>query len=107
MTTMTVSSERGTIPQATVGDTMSFLANVVVPTAGKGILIRRPTVVGISEALDLDRRAVRTMQRLRNKYGRGPLMLRVPGRRQAVILAPEDVRKVLEATPEPFSPASM
>jgi cytochrome P450 len=46
------------------------------------------------------------MQRFRDKYGDRPLLIRLPGRVEAVILAPRDVRRVLEATPEPFAAAS-
>jgi cytochrome P450 len=59
----------------------------------------------MAERLGLDSRAVRRVQRLRDKYGGGPLMLRMPGRSQAVILDPEHVHRVLDNTPEPFATA--
>jgi cytochrome P450 len=46
------------------------------------------------------------MQRLRERYGAGPVLVRLPGRTEAVLLAPEQVRRVLAATPEPFAAAS-
>jgi cytochrome P450 len=62
-------------------------------------------VVAASERFDLDGRAVRRVQTLSEKYGRGPLMLNVPGRPMALILDPDDVHRVLEEAPEPFAPA--
>jgi cytochrome P450 len=94
------------LPRASVRDTASVVSGVFMPSVVKGAIIRRPRMVGMAEKLDLDSRAVRRMQRLRNRYGSGPLMLRVPGREQAVILDPGHVRKVLDETPEPFATAS-
>lgn len=74
----------------------------------KAPLIRRPKAVNLAERFDLDAAGVDEMQRLRAKYGDGPVQLRLfPGRRVALLLNPEDVPRVLENTPEPFSPASM
>jgi cytochrome P450 len=94
-----------TLPTATVAETLAFIGEVATPTVAKGVIIRRPKVVGMAENMDLDRRAVRRMQQLRNKYGAGPLMLRIPGRHQALILSPEHVHRVLEQSPEPFATA--
>jgi cytochrome P450 len=94
------------LPRASVLDTLALAVDVVVPTLAKGVIIRRPRVVAMAERLDLDRRAVQRLQKLRNKYGEGPLMLRLPVRKQAVVLAPEHVRRVLDASPEPFATAS-
>jgi cytochrome P450 len=94
------------LPTATLGETLGVLADVIVPTVAKGVIIRRPTVVGLAERLDLDRRAVRRVQRLRNRYGEGPLLLRIPLRSQAVVLSAEHVHRVLDETPEPFATAT-
>jgi cytochrome P450 len=87
-------------------DTAALMGDVLVPLIGRGILIRRPKVVAVAQRLDLDRRAVRRLQLLRDRYGTGPLLLRLPVRRQAVVLGPHDVRRVLDETPEPFAAAS-
>ncbi|HEY0777947.1 MAG TPA: cytochrome P450 [Gemmatirosa sp.] len=97
----------GSLPRASVGESLAVLGDVVAPTIAKGVILRRPRVVAAAERFQLDRRAVQRLQRLRDRYGAGPLMLRMPpGREQAVILAPEHVRRVLDATPEPFATAS-
>jgi cytochrome P450 len=96
----------GTLPRASLLDTLALALDVFAPSVAKGAIIRRPAVVALAERLDLDRRAVRRMQKLRNKYGQGPLMLRLPIRKQAVLLTPEHVHRVLEESPEPFSAAS-
>ncbi len=94
------------LPTLSATETLSVLTDVIAPTIAKGVIIRRPAVVGVAERLELDRRAVRRLQELRNRYGRGPVLLRVPVRNQAVILDPEDVFRVLDESPAPFSTAS-
>lgn len=112
MTQMTVTnvpyvqSYRAPLPQASLRDTLGLIGTVVLPTVAKGVIIRRPSMVALAEWLDLDQRAVRYMQYLRNKYQSGPLLLRIPIRSQAVILAPHHVHRVLNGSPEPFATAS-
>lgn len=91
------------VPRASFPDTLGTLAEVFLPTIGKGVIIRRPAMVALAERLDLDRRAVRRMQRLRRKYGSGPLLIRLPWRSLAVILDPAHVDRVLGESPEPFA----
>lgn len=96
----------GNLTRASLSDTLSVLADIVLPNLAKGVIIRRPTVVGLAERLNIEKRSVRTMQKLRDKYGSGPLILRIPNRTQALILDPTDVKHVLEGTPEPFATAT-
>jgi cytochrome P450 len=91
------------LPLATVADTLGVLGGIVGPTVAKGPIIRRPSIVALAERLALDRRAIRRMQRLRDRYWPGPLMLRVPGQPRAVLLSPDHVRRVLQETPDPFA----
>jgi hypothetical protein len=77
-----------------------------MPNLAKGVVIRRPRAVAMAEKMELDRRAVRRMQKLQNRYGAGPLMRRLPRRAQALILDPDHVRRVLEHSHEPFATAS-
>jgi cytochrome P450 len=95
------------VPKATLRETLGIIAEVVVPNLAKGVIIRRPRAVAMAERLGLDRRAIRRLQQLRDKYGTGPLLLRVPARSQALILSPDHVRQVLEHSPEPFATASL
>ncbi len=89
-----------------LSDSAAFVGEVAAPTWAKGIIIRRPRIVALAERLSLDSRAVRRMQALRARYGEGPLLVPNPVRPQVVLFRGEDVRRVLEATPDPFSPAS-
>ncbi len=97
---------KGDLPRATVRETLAIAADVVAPNVAKGVIIRRARVVGLADRLEIDARGVRRMQRLRDRYGDGPLMLRVPGRARAVILSPDHVHRVLHQSPDPFSTAT-
>jgi cytochrome P450 len=106
MTQKTLTEVRTPLPEATLRDTLGLVAGVILPTVAKGVIIRRPKIVALAEWLDLDQRAVRRMQRIRNKYGTGPLLLRIPIRNQVVVLNPDHVHRVLNNSPEPFATAS-
>src|SRR3954452_9898752 len=95
------------IPKANFLDTLAIVSDVLLPTLGKGVIVRRPMVMALAERLDVDQRAIRRMQNIRNKYGSGPLVLRFPGHSLALILDPEHVHRVLRESPEPFATASV
>ncbi|GAA1145391.1 cytochrome P450 [Nesterenkonia lutea] len=105
MTVEPISPTQNPLPRATVGETLQALRDIQLPMVAKGPIIRRPKLVAASERFDLDGRGVRRAQTLADKYGRGPLMLNIPGRPMALILHPEDVHRVLDDSPEPFATA--
>lgn len=105
---MTSQATRASLPTATLTETLQVTSDILIPTLAKGLIIRRPRVVALAERFELDRRAVGRMQRLRDLYGSGPLLLRTPpGRTQAIILDSEHVHRVLDGSPEPFLPPSV
>ncbi|NDV87959.1 cytochrome P450 [Aurantimonas aggregata] len=99
-------TDRPSLPSITAAESAGFLANVGLPTLAKGVIIRRPSMVGLASRMGLDARAVRFMQSLRDRHGSGPVLIRNPVRTQAVLLSAQHVRRVLEGSPDPFSPAS-
>jgi cytochrome P450 len=95
-------TDAGRLPKATLLETLAVLLQVVGPVFAKGVIVRRPAVVAIAARLGVEQAGIRLLQRLRRKYGEGPLLLRLGIRRQALILSPGQVRRVLEQTPVPF-----
>lgn len=91
---------------ATIVESIAVFATVELPLIAKGVIIRRPRMVGLAERFDLDRRAVQRLQRLRARHGRGPLRIRIPFRTAIVVLDRQHARRVLEESPEPFEMAS-
>ncbi|QOR38538.1 cytochrome P450 [Billgrantia diversa] len=103
---MTRDSVHGSLPTATVGETLAVMGNVFAPSIAKGVIIRRPMAVGMVEKLGLDKRSIRRLQKLNEKYGPGPLMLNTPkGKPMALVLDPDHANRVLNETPEPFATA--
>jgi cytochrome P450 len=94
------------LPIMSLVDTIGFIADIPMPNLAKGVIKRRKQVVGMAEAMNLEKRAVRRMQLLHEKYGPGPVLLKIPVRNQAVILEPAHVHDVLNNSPEPFATAS-
>lgn len=95
------------LPTVTAPDLARTLAAVLLPPVVKGPIVRRPRAVGLLGRLGADDAAVRQMQRLRERYGPDPVQLNLAGRRMALLLDPEDVHRVLNGSPEPFTPASL
>lgn len=87
-------------------DAVRAVSKILSGPVLKGPIIRRPWAVNLAERLDLDSAGVAEMQRLTSRYGPGPVQLRILGRRVALILDPEDVHRVLNESPTPFSPAT-
>jgi cytochrome P450 len=100
------SGSRRTLPLASVKDSLRVFGTVVVPLLSRGVIVRRPAMVRLAESTNADAKAVALLQDLRRRYGRGPLRLRLPGRRMVVILSPEHVHRVLGESPDPFTPAT-
>lgn len=74
------------------------------PLFAKGIILRRPTIVRWLQASGLERLGVAALQRVRARHGSGPAILKLGVRDEAVLVAPDDVRRLLDETPVPFSP---
>jgi cytochrome P450 len=94
------------LPQASFVDSLAAVNEILVPLPARALILRRPRVVALEAKLDADRRAVRLLQRLRRRYGSGPLRLSMPGRSMVLILSTEGVRQVLEGSPDPFATAN-
>ena len=96
------------VPQLTAMEHARVISRVLGSPILKGPIIRRPKAVNLAERLNLDSAGVDELKQLRAKYGSGPVQLQLfPGRRVAILLDPDDVHRVLNDTPDPFSPASM
>ncbi|GIG25910.1 cytochrome P450 [Cellulomonas denverensis] len=81
-------------------------ARVLVPLIAEGPIIRRGPVVTVADRLGWESAAVRLLDRLAERYDRRPLLVRLGPRTLLLPLHPDDARDVLDATPEPFTPAS-
>ena len=69
-------------------ESAATVAEVLVPLLARGVIARRPAVVGLLERVAADRRAVARLQVIRARHGGGPAVLRIPGRQVALVLSP-------------------
>lgn len=99
---MTNSPSPATLPRITIAETLEVLLGAGGPLFAKGIIVRRPWVVALLHATGIEGAAVTILQKLRRRYGEGPVLMRLPFREQAILLSPDHVRRVLQATPDPF-----
>jgi cytochrome P450 len=100
--------QRNAKPATTLSgrDTAGVMMDVVLPLFAQGVIVRRPRVVALAERLDADRRAIERIGVLRDRYGPGPVLLRLPARDVALVLSPSDVQRVLVDEAELFAPAN-
>lgn len=89
--------------RASARDTAHVLGGVLGPMLAQGVIARRPRMTALAQRWHLDDRADAILQRMRARYGDGPLRLRIPGRSVALLLDPDDVQRVLRDSPEPFA----
>ncbi|WP_051704456.1 cytochrome P450 [Glycomyces sp. NRRL B-16210] len=85
-------------------ETFGVAAKVLVPLVATGAVKRRPKAMALAERCQTDRAAIDLLRRLRGEHGPGPLLLSVPKRTIAVLLDHEDVGRLLDGAPDPFTP---
>ncbi|MFC4377732.1 cytochrome P450 [Nocardia halotolerans] len=93
--------------RASVADTVAIIGKALLPTFAGGVIKRRPSVLAVAQKFQLDALSVPLFQRLRRRYGPGPLRLRIPGRSIAVVLSDADAGRLLQGSPQPFSPSTV
>ena len=103
----TAPGELGTAPargiaRAGATDALRLIRDVLLPTMGKGVLRRRPRVVGLLERTGIEERGIRRLQALRQAYGPHPVLVSLLGRKQLILTDPEDMLRVLRETPATF-----
>lgn len=102
MTTATATAHNRSLPRLSLAESLALLVAAGGPLFAKGIMVRRPWVVRLLQATGLETLGVRGLQRVRRRYGEGPVLMRLLVREQAVLLSPDHVKRVLGETPEPF-----
>ncbi|MFD2792489.1 cytochrome P450 [Promicromonospora vindobonensis] len=82
------------------------LGRVLAPLVAQGAIVRRPPATAWAERHQTDRTARAVLTGLRERHGGAPLVVRIGSRRLVVVTEPDDVRRLLEGSPEPFTPAT-
>ncbi|WP_189537775.1 cytochrome P450 [Streptomyces roseolilacinus] len=100
-----VTTETGAV-RVSARDAARIAAVVVAPTLAAGVIVRRRGGMALAERYAVDRRAIGLLGELRRRYGSGPLRADVGGRHFALVLRTDDALRVLDATPDPYSPAT-
>lgn len=90
------------IAKAGATDALRLIRDVLLPTMGKGVLRRRPRVVGLLERTGAEERGIRRLQALREAYGARPVLVSLFGRKQLILTDPDDMLRVLRETPATF-----
>jgi len=94
----------GELPAASLVDDLRFNALVTLPNALQGLFRRRAPVVYAATKLDVDGWAIGLVDGIRASKGPGPVWVHAVTERSLLVLDPDDVRTVLEGSPDPFAP---
>jgi cytochrome P450 len=97
-------AELSELPSASLRQSVRFTLTAMLPNLIQGLFRRRPRAVAAATRLDVDGRAVKAIDEIRHSDGPGPVWVRAGGDRMLLTLATEDVRRVLEGSPQPFAP---
>lgn len=94
----------GELPSASTIEGVRFTTQVLLPNLLQGLFRRRRAAVRVATALNVDRQAIGLIGGLRRRHGPGPVWVRGGGRNALLVTSVEDVRRVLEGSPEPYAP---
>ena len=92
------------LPSASLVEGVRFTLQAMVPNVVQGLFRRRPRAVAAATKLNADRHAVGLIGGIRRSHGPGPVWVRVGTDQMLLVLSTEDVRRVLEGSPDPFAP---
>jgi cytochrome P450 len=92
------------LPSASLIEGLRFTLQAMLPNVVQGLFRRRRRAVAAATKLNVDRHAVGLIGGIRRSYGPGPVWVRVGTGQMLLALSTEDVRRVLEGSPEPFAP---
>jgi cytochrome P450 len=89
--------------RASLVEGIRFTAQVAVPNVVQGLFRRRRGAVALAARTGTDKLALGFMASLKRTYGEGPLWIRVAKDNAVLVLGRDGVRRVLEASPDPFA----
>lgn len=92
------------LPAVSLLDDLCFNALVTLPNALQGLFRKRAPLVCAATRLDVDRWAIGLVGGIRARTGPGPVWVHAVTERSLLVLDRDDVRRVLEGSPEPFAP---
>jgi cytochrome P450 len=92
------------LPSASLIEGVRFTLQAMLPNVVQGLFRRRPRAVAAATKLNVDRHAVGLIGGIRRSHGPGPVWVRVGTEQMLLALSTDDVRRVLEGSPDPFAP---
>lgn len=94
-------------PRAGRVDNLRFNALQIVPQLLRGMFVRRPRLSSILDRVHPDPQGIRLVSDLRRRYESDYLWLRLAGKPSLLVLDPEGIRGVLDASPDVYGPPDL
>lgn len=93
----------GELAHASLVENARFNSTVVIPNAVQGIFRRRRLAVQAATLAGVDGQAVGLLEGMSRSYGGGPVWVKLMRDNALLLLAPDDVGRALEQSPDPFA----
>lgn len=90
-------------PRASLVEGVRFTALIGAPNLILGLFNKREHPTRIAAKLAVDQHGYRLVEGLADKYGPGPFYVRVGGDQALLLHDPDDLRFVLDGSPDPFA----
>ncbi len=91
------------LPRASTIESLRFTAQIGVPNVLSGLFRKRGAVVAVTSRIGVEGAAHALMTELVSSYGPEPFWVKVAGDDTVVVHHPDDIRLVLEGSPERFA----
>ncbi len=91
------------LPSASLLENARFNSLVIVPNALQGVFRRRRKAVAAATLANVDGQAVGLIRGMRRGHSGGPVRVRVIREPALLLLAPADVHRALQGSPDPFA----
>lgn len=100
----TVSDGGRSAPRVGRWDDLRFNAVQIVPQLLRGMFVRRPRMSSLLDRIHPDPQGVRLVTELRSRYESDYLWLGLAGKPSLLVLHPDGIRDVLDASPNVYGP---
>ena len=91
------------LPRASLLENVRFNATAIVPNALQGIFRRRRQAVRAATLANMEGQVVSLLEGMARSYGGRPMWVKVARDDALLMLDPEDIKRLLEGSPEPFA----
>jgi cytochrome P450 len=101
---MSTDTERSALPEASLPESLQFVATGLLPSVGRGLFAPRKRMMNVLTRLNTDAKAISVLSKIRDEHGgQGVKLL---GGKIVVLWGPDAIRDVLDSSADAFDSGS-